>query len=300
MNPILTAVLLVVALGFVFAVILTIASKVFYVPVDETVIKLTEALPGANCGGCGYAGCSDYANALAGDPEGVGPNKCPVGGADVAAQLASILGVEAGSSEPQVAVVMCNGNKAAAKTLSEYQGPQTCKFAASLFGGMSACKYGCLGLGDCTRACNFGAIKICEGVAVVARELCTGCGACAATCPKHVIRIAPAKNKVVVQCQNADKGAQTLKACKNGCIGCGKCAKVCKFDAITIENNHAKIDPDKCKNCGLCAKECPTKAINNMRAKRQAPKPKAPAPKKEAVPETPVVPPQAEGPRANA
>ena len=302
MNPIMTPVLLVVALGFIFAVVLTIASKVFYVPVDETVIKLTEALPGANCGGCGFAGCADYAGALAADPEGVGPNKCPVGGADVAAQLASILGVEAGSSEPQVAVVMCNGNSNAAKTLSEYQGPQTCKFAASLFGGMSACKYGCLGLGDCTRACNFGAIKICDGVAVVARDLCTGCGACAAACPKHVIRIAPLKNKVVVQCQNADKGAQTLKACKNGCIGCGKCAKVCKFDAITIENNHAFIDPDKCKNCGMCAKECPTKAINNMRAKRQAPKPKAPAaPKKEAAPETPVTPaPQAESPRADA
>ncbi|MBR6473410.1 MAG: RnfABCDGE type electron transport complex subunit B [Firmicutes bacterium] len=283
MNPILTPVLLVVALGFVFAVILTIASKVFFVPVDETVANLSAALPGANCGGCGYAGCSDYANALAADPEGVGPNKCPVGGAAVAAELASILGIEAGSSEPMVAVVQCNGNTKAAKTLLEYQGPQTCKFAASLFGGTSACKYGCIGLGDCTRACNFGAIKICDGVAVVARELCTGCGACAAVCPKNVIRIAPAKNKVVVQCQNCDKGAQTLKACAYGCIGCSKCAKVCKFDAITIENNHAYIDPDKCKNCGLCAKECPTKAINNMRAKRQAPKPKAPAAPKEAV-----------------
>lgn len=283
MNPIMTPVLLVVALGFVFAVILTIASKVFYVPVDETVTKLTEALPGANCGGCGFAGCSDYANALAADPEGVGPNKCPVGGADVAAQLAEILGIEAGASEPMVAVVQCNGNEKAAKTLSEYQGPMSCKFAASLFGGQSACKYGCLGLGDCTKACNFGAIKICDGVAVVARELCTGCGACAATCPKNVIRIAPAKNKVVVQCQNCDKGAQTLKACAYGCIGCGKCAKVCKFDAIVIENNHAYIDPEKCKNCGMCAKECPTHAINNMRAKRQAPKPKAPAPKKEAA-----------------
>ena len=300
MNPIMTPVLLVVALGFVFAVILTIASKVFYVHVDETVIKLQEALPGANCGGCGFAGCSDYANALAADPDGVGPNKCPVGGADVAAKLAEILGVEAGSAEPQVAVVQCNGNCSVVKPLSEYQGPESCKAAASLFGGMNACKYGCLGLGDCTRACNFGAIKICDGVAVVARELCTGCGACAATCPKHVIRIAPAKNKVVVQCQNQDKGAQTLKACKNGCIGCGKCAKVCKFDAIVIENNHAYIDPEKCKNCGMCAKECPTKAINNMRAKRQLPKPKA-APKKEAAPETPVTPQAApEGPRANA
>ena len=122
MNGILTPVLLVVALGFVFAVILTIASKVFYVPVDETVIKLREALPGANCGGCGYAGCDDYASALAENPEGVGPNKCPVGGADCAAALAAILGMEAGSAEPQVATVMCNGNKEAAKSIMEYQG----------------------------------------------------------------------------------------------------------------------------------------------------------------------------------
>ena len=134
---------------------------------------------------------------------------------------------------------------------------------------MNQCKYGCLGLGDCTRACNFDAIKICDGVAVVARDLCTGCGACASACPKHVIRIAPAKNKVVVQCHSEDKGAVTRKACSNGCIACGKCTKVCKFEAITVENNHAYIDPEKCKNCGLCAKECPTGAINNMRAKRK-------------------------------
>ena len=146
---------------------------------------------------------------------------------------------------------------------------------------MNQCKYGCLGLGDCTRACNFDAIKICDGVAVVARELCTGCGACAAKCPKHVIRIAPAKNKVVVQCHSEDKGAVTRKACANGCIGCGKCVKACKFEAVTVENNHAYIDPDKCKNCGLCAKECPTNAINNMRAKRKpAVKEEAPAPAK--------------------
>ena len=270
MNPILTPVLLVVALGFVFAVILTIAAKVFFVPVDETVVKLREALPGANCGGCGFAGCDDYAAALAADP---------VGGADCAAALAAILGIEAGSAEPQVATVMCNGNKQAAKSLLEYEGIQTCSAASNLFGGMNQCKYGCLGLGDCTRACNFDAIKICDGVAVVARELCTGCGACAAACPKHVIRIAPAKNKVVVQCHSEDKGAVTRKACSNGCIACGKCAKVCKFEAITIENNHAYIDPEKCKNCGMCAKECPTNAINNMRAKRKpAVKEEAPAP----------------------
>ena len=269
-------------MGLVFAVILTIAAKVFFVPVDETVIKLREQLPGANCGGCGFAGCDDYASALAADPEGVGPNKCPVGGADCAAALAAILGIEAGSAEPQVATVMCNGNSQAAKSLLEYQGLTTCSAASTLYGGMNQCKYGCLGLGDCTRACNFDAIKICDGVAVVARDLCTGCGACASACPKHVIRIAPAKNKVVVQCHSEDKGTATRKACSNGCIACGKCTKVCKFEAITVENNHAYIDPEKCKNCGLCAKECPTGAINNMRAKRKPAQAAAPAPAAEA------------------
>ena len=268
MNEILVPVLLVVAMGFAFAVVLTIAAKVFFVPVDETVVKLRENLPGANCGGCGFAGCDDYAAALAADPEGVGCSKCPVGGADVAAALAGILGMEAGAAEPQVAVVQCNGNCEASKTQLEYQGLSTCAAAKTLWGGMNLCKFGCMGLGDCTRACNFGAIKICDGVAVVARELCVGCGACASTCPNSVIRLAPAKSKVVVQCQSQDKGAATMKACKNGCIGCGKCAKACKFEAITIENNHAFIDPEKCKNCGMCAKECPTGAINNMRAKR--------------------------------
>ena len=285
MGTIMTPVLLVVAMGFVFAVILTIASKIFFVPVDETVIKLRAELPGANCGGCGFAGCDDYASALAADPEGVGCNKCPVGGADCAAKLAEILGMEAGSADPMVATVLCNGNHTASKSLLEYQGMTTCKAAATLYGGMNQCKYGCLGLGDCTRACNFDAIKICDGVAVVARDRCVGCGACATECPKHVISILPAKNKVVVQCQSQDKGAVTRKACSNGCIGCGKCAKACKFEAITVENNLAKIDPAKCKNCALCAKECPTGAINNMRAKRKpavAPAPAAEAPKAEA------------------
>ena len=198
MGTILTPVLLVVALGFVFAVILTIASKIFFVPVDETVTNLRAELPGANCGACGFAGCDDYAAALGADPS-IGTAKCPVGGADVAAKLAAILGVEAGTAEPQVAVVMCNGNKEAAKTLMEYQGLSTCVAAKQLFGGSNVCSHGCLGLGDCERTCPYGAIKVCDGVAVVARELCVGCGMCAAQCPNKVIRIAPAKNKVVVQ-----------------------------------------------------------------------------------------------------
>ena len=276
-------VILVAAIGFVLAAVLTFASKIFFVPVDETVANLRAELPGANCGACGFAGCDDYANALGADPS-VGTGKCPVGGAALAEALAAVLGVEADTSEPQVAVVMCNGHNEAAKTLMEYQGLKTCKAAKQLFGGLSACPYGCMGLGDCAAECPYGAIQICNGVAVVNRELCVGCGICAKTCPNSVIRIAPAKNKVVVQCNSKDKGAVARKNCSNACIGCGKCAKVCKFEAITVENNLAFIDPEKCKNCGLCAKECPTNAIINMRAKRKpaAPKAEAPAPAAEA------------------
>ena len=276
-------VILVAAIGFVLAVVLTFASKIFFVPVDETVANLRAELPGANCGACGYAGCDDYANALAADPS-IGTGKCPVGGAALAEALAAVLGVEADTAEPQVAVVMCNGNSDAAKTLMEYQGLSTCKAAKQLYGGLSACPYGCMGLGDCAVACPYGAIQVCNGVAVVNRELCVGCGLCAKACPNSVIRIAPAKNKVVVQCNSKDKGAVARKNCSNACIGCMKCQKVCKFEAITVENNLASINPETCKNCGLCAKECPTGAILNMRAKRKpaAPKAEAPAPAAEA------------------
>ena len=271
----LTPILIVVAVGLVCAAILTIASKVFFVPVDETFANLRAELPGANCGACGYNGCDDYANALAED-HSLSCSLCPVGGADVAAKLAEVLGVEAGSADKEVAVVMCNGHKDAAKTIMEYKGVQTCSAAKQFFGGLSACPHGCIGLGDCEAACDFDAIHICDGVAVVNRENCVGCGVCAKTCPNSVIKIQTAKNLVVVQCKNTDKGAVARKACSNACIGCMKCAKTCKFEAITVENNLAKIDPAKCKNCGLCAKECPTGAINNMRVKKAPAKPAAP------------------------
>ena len=144
-----------------------------------------------------------------------------------------------------------------------------------MFGGVNVCSHGCLGFGDCEAVCAYGAISVCDGVAVVNRELCVGCGMCEKACPNQVIRIAPAKNKVIVHCNSTDPGAKTRKACTNGCIGCKKCEKVCKFEAVTIENNLAAIDPEKCKNCGLCAKECPTGAIINLRAKRKPAEPKA-------------------------
>jgi len=274
MNIMVIAIVLVVVIGLVSAVILSVASKFFAVEVDERFTDLRAALPGANCGGCGFAGCDDYANALVADNT-LSCSKCPVGGADVAAQLAEILGVTADAAEKEVAVVMCNGTVDATKTLMTYEGIQTCSAAKQFFGGLSSCPYGCMGLGDCEAACDYDAIHVCYGVAVVNRDKCVGCGVCAKKCPNSVIRIAPAKNKVVVQCNSKAGGAVTRKTCTNGCIGCKKCEKACKFDAVHVENNLAMIDPEKCKNCGLCAKECPTGAINNMRLKKATTAPKA-------------------------
>ncbi|MDD7510851.1 MAG: RnfABCDGE type electron transport complex subunit B [Peptostreptococcaceae bacterium] len=278
----LTPILIVVAIGLVAAAMLTLASKVFFVPVDETFAELRAELPGANCGACGYAGCDDYANAMAED-RSLSCSKCPVGGADVAAKLAEILGVEAGSADREVAVVMCYGTDSATKKIMEYEGVKTCVAAKQFFGGLSACPHGCIGLGDCEFACPYNAIKVIDGVAQVDRNACVGCGLCAKACPNSVIRISTEKNKNIVQCRSIEKGGVTRKACTNGCIGCKKCESVCKFDSVHVENNLAFIDPEKCKNCGMCSKVCPTGAIVNMRK----PPVKKAAPAKPAAAEAP-------------
>lgn len=279
MNLIAIAVVLVVGTGLVAAVILSYASKVFFVPVDELFGKLRPELPGANCGGCGFAGCDDYANALVED-HSISCSLCPVGGPDLANKLAEIMGVSAELGDKEVAVVQCNGTLDAAKSLMKYDDIKTCKAAKQIFGGMNACPYGCMGLGDCEASCDFDSIQVVNGVATVNRDTCTSCGACVTACPNSLIRISTAKNLVIVQCSNTDKGATARKACSNACIGCMKCVKACRFDAVKVENFLAYIDPVKCTNCGLCAKECPTHAIVNLRQKKKAVK--KPAPKVQA------------------
>lgn len=261
---------IVVAVGLIAGIILTIASKVMYVPVDQLVIDIREELPGANCGACGFNGCDDYAAALADDVDDhdVSTAACPVGGAALAAKLAELMGVEAESADPKVAMVMCHGHEGVAKKIMELDRISTCKAASQLYGGEWACRYGCLGYGDCANVCDYDAICIKDGVAFIDREKCVGCGKCAKICPKHIIEIQSKKNLVYVGCMSSSKGAQTRKQCSVGCIGCMKCQKACKFDAIVVENNLAKVDFEKCKNCGLCAKECPTNAIINLRARR--------------------------------
>ncbi len=260
MNPILIATIIVSAIGLIAGLGLSICSIIMSVKSDETVEKLRNELPGANCGACGYSGCDGYAEALAkGESK---PGLCTPGGAEVNNKLGEILGVSVELSEPTVATVLCNGTLKNTSTKMFYTGVQTCKAANMLYSGTSACAYGCLGLGDCQRACIFNAITVKDGRAYVEKSKCTSCGACVKTCPKGIIALLPAKAKETVLCSNKDKGAVAKKACDAACIGCGKCARVCEFGAVTVENNLAKIDPEKCTACGACFDACPTKCIH--------------------------------------
>ena len=244
-------------IGLLAGVILAFASKFFAVPKDEKLEKIRACLPGANCGACGFAGCDGYAEAIfKGEAE---PDKCPVGGAAAAAALSEVLGVEI-KSEKKVAFVRCQ-KACDAATDYAYSGRMTCADAAALYGGPLSCKFGCIGMGDCADACEFNAISIVDGVAKVNKDLCAACGKCVKVCPKGIIEIVKCDKTSVVACLNTQKGAVARKNCTSACIGCMKCAKTCEAGAITIENNLAKIDPEKCTACGKCIEVCPDKCI---------------------------------------
>ena len=252
MNFILIALIVLGSIALVAAVILYVCSKKFAVYEDPRIGQVASALPGANCGGCGFAGCSGMADALVkgadnGSIEGL---FCPVGGSAVMGQVADLLGIAVANTEAKVAVVRCNGTCELRQSIAVYDGLKTCTAVNACGAGETGCGFGCLGCGDCVAACQFGAITINPetGLAEVDEEKCTGCGACAKACPRHIIELrkkGPKGRRVYVRCVNKDKGAVALKACKAACIGCGKCLKECKFEAITIENNLSYIDPDK-------------------------------------------------------
>ena len=252
-------------MGLLFALILGFAAKAFAVEEDERIPQITESLPGANCGGCGYPGCGGLAAAIV---EGKAPvNACPVGGADCAAKIAAIMGVDAGSTERQVARVHCNGG-CNAKDKFNYEGLADCR-AAMRAGGNKVCANACLGMGSCVKVCPFDAIHIVDGTAVVDEEKCTACQKCIAECPKGVISLKPAKNPVVVECSSKEKAPDVVKACSVGCIGCKQCEKACPFDAIHVENNVAIIDYSKCKGCKICTKVCPRNIITPVPTKEE-------------------------------
>lgn len=262
MSSILTAVLIVGIIGLVCGIALAIASIVLAVPVDEKAEAITEMLPGANCGACGYSGCAGYAAALS-SGETTDTALCNPGGNEVSQQIAEYLGLSAGSIEPMTAVVLCQGIYANATTKMNYKGVQSCKMASQLFGGPKDCVHGCLGLGDCVRECTYHAINICDGVARINPAICKACKKCIAACPKGLIELLPLnKSKAAVLCKNKDKGAVARKECKMACIGCMKCVKVCEAEAVTVKNFNAHVDIDKCTGCGKCHEVCPVGCID--------------------------------------
>lgn len=262
MTTILIAALVLGGLGLIFGLLLTLANKVFEVPSDPRRDAVRNCLPGANCGGCGYAGCDALADAIA---QGKAPvNACPVGGAAVAKQVAEIMGVEDTPVETRnVATVVCQGSLDRCKTKFPYHGIQDCVAATLMNDGNRACKYACLGLGTCVRACKFDAIHIDEysKIAKVDPEKCQSCGACVKACPKEVLSLQPETLPVRLLCRAAEEGFLVSDNCKIGCIGCELCKEACKFDAITIQNHLPVIDREKCTSCMICAETCPTGAI---------------------------------------
>ena len=264
MTIVILCVVILGVLGLIFGAVLGFAAKKFHVAVDPREEAIVACLPGANCGGCGYAGCGGYASAVVkGEAP---PNKCAAGGADVAAKVASIMGLEAGASERCVAQVKCSGFTGHAQKKYAYIGIHDCRSAALLpGGGPNECPHGCLGFGSCEAACPFGAIHVKDGVARVDHEKCVGCMTCADACPKHLIVKVPYSADVTVACASTEKGAALRKYCDIGCIGCRICEKTCEHDAIHVIDNVAVIDYTKCVSCGQCAPKCPRHLIRDAR-----------------------------------
>lgn len=260
MNGIVTALVVVGILGLIIGLFLGIASISFKVEVDEKEEAVLAALPGNNCGGCGFPGCSGLAAAIA---KGEAPvDQCPVGGKAVCDRIASIMGVESGQSVRKVAFVACNGDCDKAKTDYEYTGAEDCLMAGFVpNGGAKSCNYGCLGFGNCVKACPFDAIHIKNGIAVVDKEECKACGKCVAACPKNLISLIPYDSKYAVACSSIDRGPDAMKKCEVACIGCSLCVKSCENEAVSVENFNATIDQSKCIACGKCFDKCPKGAI---------------------------------------
>ena len=262
LSLVISAVIIVAVTGAIAALILAIASKIFAVPVDETAEKIRECLPGANCGACGFSGCDGYAAALS-KGETTNTALCNPGGNEASKAISEITGLTAGEVKPMAAVVLCQGHNVNAKQKLIYQGVMSCRMASQVFGGPKECIYGCIGYGDCLKACEYGAISICNGIARINPTICKACKKCVNTCPKGLIEMMPLEEtKAAVLCKNHDKGANTRKECSAGCIGCMKCVKTCKHDAITIDAFCAKVDYEKCVGCAECHEACPVGSID--------------------------------------
>jgi len=253
---------IVLAIAALLGILIVIVSHFFQMPVNEKKEALVAALPGANCGGCGFAGCDGYAQFLA--DGSTDTSLCSVGGAACASELASILGVEAKFAEPSVVRLLCQGTPAYTQPRYEYLGTLSCNAAHGILAGPGSCTYGCLGFGDCITVCAFNALSIKDGIIHVDVDECTACGQCVKMCPKDLLQLFPRSSEVAVLCKNTWPGAQTRKNCTIGCIGCQKCVKVCPVNAICMTGALAVIDQSICTRCGACVEVCPTHSIGRL------------------------------------
>jgi len=254
---------------------LYIVAQKFKVIEDPRIDIVAYKLPGANCGGCGYAGCRALAEEIV-RKESLDGMNCPPGGNDVMKDIAAVLGLEATEQEPTIAVLRCSGSRENSPQKVQYDGAITCAFAHNLFAGEGGCPYGCLGCGDCVAVCDFDAMYMDPATRLpVIKDNCVSCGACVKACPRNIIELRKRGKKdrrIYVACINKEKGGVAKKNCSVACIGCGKCVKECKFDAITLENNLAYIDFNKCTLCRKCPPACPTNAIHELNLLPRKPK----------------------------
>jgi Na+-translocating ferredoxin:NAD+ oxidoreductase subunit B len=270
MDLIVTPVIVLTVMGFVAALLLSASSKILYVEEDPRVEAISDALPGANCGGCGYAGCEGYAVAVLYDPD-IPPDKCCAGGAEVSQQVAKLSGKAMGDSEPQVAFRRCDRIGGDVQQKFEYFGVPTCRAAKMVQDGPYACKYACLGLGDCVRACPFNAMSLKNGIVYIDLDACTACGTCTRVCPNSILELVPKRSRVMVFCSSQDKAKQVSSVCEVGCISCMKCVKKCPAKAISIKDNRVHIDHQICLDYGdeceeACVANCPRKILRCLGA----------------------------------
>ncbi len=249
-------------LGVLFGILLAVASRIFAVKTDPRVEAINEALPGANCGGCGFSGCAGLAEAIV---AGTAPaNACRACSEECIATIGRVMGIEVTAQTPVKARVRCSGGCGNASAKCHYEGVHDCIAADRMYGGDKACPAGCMGLGTCVEVCRYGALTVVEGTARVDPKKCTGCGACSEICPKHLIELIPATAHYVADCRSPESGAVTRKLCSVGCIGCKLCEKNCPTQAIRVEGNLVHIDYDKCTSCGICATKCPRGIIHRL------------------------------------
>ncbi len=260
-GSVFTVIGIIAGIAVVLAVLIVLVSKLCFVKEDEKALAIKEKLSGANCGGCGYAGCADFAKALSEGKAEI--NSCSATSPENKSEIAKILGVDFAGATTVFAVVKCAGGDKC-KTRFDYVGNANCSILATISSGNKLCVNGCLGQGSCVSVCSHGGIKVENGVAFINSKLCEACGLCVKTCPQNLIELIPTSAKVYIACSSNCRGKEVMDACEVGCIGCGLCSKNCPEKAITMIDNLPVIDYGKCSGCKTCLTKCPRHCIKEI------------------------------------